>query len=99
KCSTRRGWSNLFSIIPKSRCQGSGGTHRCRYKTLGHATIGRTLCGGPTFLGFSGSQSGRWPTRSEEHTSELQSRFDIVCRLLLEKKKMEVTKSRLKEID
>src|SRR5699024_12154150 len=28
-------------------------------------------------------------TRSEEHTSELQSRFDLVCRLLLEKKKKE----------
>src|SRR5206468_12221289 len=27
--------------------------------------------------------------RSEEHTSELQSRSDLVCRLLLEKKKME----------
>src|SRR6266704_4723215 len=27
------------------------------------------------------------PDRSEEHTSELQSRFDLVCRLLLEKKK------------
>src|SRR5699024_12083447 len=27
--------------------------------------------------------------RSEEHTSELQSRFDIVCRLLLEKKKQQ----------
>src|SRR5699024_12197987 len=26
-------------------------------------------------------------TRSEEHTSELQSRFDLVCRLLHEKKK------------
>src|SRR5207249_8776406 len=26
------------------------------------------------------------PQRSEEHTSELQSRFDLVCRLLLEKK-------------
>src|SRR6266704_2014524 len=26
------------------------------------------------------------PPRSEEHTSELQSRFDLVCRLLLEKK-------------
>src|SRR5699024_4813500 len=26
------------------------------------------------------------PHRSEEHTSELQSRFDLVCRLLLEKK-------------
>src|SRR5215469_17362916 len=27
------------------------------------------------------------PARSEEHTSELQSRRDLVCRLLLEKKK------------
>src|SRR5699024_12868465 len=27
-------------------------------------------------------------SRSEEHTSELQSRFDLVCRLLLEKKKI-----------
>src|SRR5207249_9197855 len=30
-------------------------------------------------------------TRSEEHTSELQSRFDLVCRLLLEKKKKKNT--------
>src|SRR5712664_388411 len=30
---------------------------------------------------------GRRASRSEEHTSELQSRSDIVCRLLLEKKK------------
>src|SRR5207249_6768104 len=29
---------------------------------------------------------GRKDSRSEEHTSELQSRFDLVCRLLLEKK-------------
>src|SRR5206468_11799344 len=29
----------------------------------------------------------RDPPRSEEHTSELQSRSDLVCRLLLEKKK------------
>src|SRR5207249_10141047 len=29
--------------------------------------------------------------RSEEHTSELQSRFDLVCRLLLEKKKTMIT--------
>src|SRR5438874_5630135 len=28
-----------------------------------------------------------WTMRSEEHTSELQSRRDLVCRLLLEKKK------------
>src|SRR5699024_12090176 len=31
--------------------------------------------------------------RSEEHTSELQSRFDLVCRLLLEKKKLEEKKN------
>src|SRR5699024_12432605 len=30
-------------------------------------------------------------TRSEEHTSELQSRFDLVCRLLLETKKTLIT--------
>src|SRR5438874_3021935 len=30
---------------------------------------------------------GALGTRSEEHTSELQSRRDLVCRLLLEKKK------------
>src|SRR5207247_10770735 len=29
-------------------------------------------------------------TRSEEHTSELQSRVDLVCRLLLEKKKKKI---------
>src|SRR5207249_9084912 len=31
--------------------------------------------------------ASRPDVRSEEHTSELQSRFDLVCRLLLEKKK------------
>src|SRR5207249_10239686 len=34
---------------------------------------------------FSPERSEKVP-RSEEHTSELQSRFDLVCRLLLEKK-------------
>src|SRR5690606_41672358 len=32
--------------------------------------------------------------RSEEHTSELQSRENLVCRLLLEKKKMTTTNNR-----
>src|SRR6266550_9229362 len=35
------------------------------------------------------TSSPRW--RSEEHTSELQSRLHLVCRLLLEKKKNDVT--------
>src|SRR5699024_9865981 len=38
---------------------------------------------GLLLLDFFNDQIGR----SEEHTSELQSRFDLVCRLLLEKKK------------
>src|SRR2546422_4982386 len=33
-------------------------------------------------------RTGADTTRSEEHTSELQSRLHLVCRLLLEKKKM-----------
>src|SRR3712207_6886905 len=32
------------------------------------------------------AQLGKWQPRSEEHTSELQSRQYLVCRLLLEKK-------------
>src|SRR6266704_3961281 len=38
----------------------------------------------PTVLAAIDSLEQQW--RSEEHTSELQSRFDLVCRLLLEKK-------------
>src|SRR5438105_12322372 len=36
-------------------------------------------------------------TRSEEHTSELQSRVDLVCRLLLEKKKKKKTINNLNQ--
>src|SRR5689334_23726050 len=39
---------------------------------------------------FAWKTSAR-PTRSEEHTSELQSQFHLVCRLLLEKKKNNTT--------
>src|SRR3989449_8567930 len=37
---------------------------------------------------------GRAAPRSEEHTSELQSRLHLVCRLLLEKKKKESVQTR-----
>src|SRR2546422_1741055 len=37
------------------------------------------------------------PFRSEEHTSELQSRLHLVCRLLLEKKKKQKKQTRLNE--
>src|SRR5207249_12033893 len=38
-------------------------------------------------LPFAHPDGAHLQVRSEEHTSELQSRFDLVCRLLLEKKK------------
>src|SRR5690606_41128301 len=41
------------------------------------------------------AQPGRREERSEEHTSELQSREDLVCRLLLEKKKEKRQRTRL----
>src|SRR5206468_13116481 len=49
----------------------------------------RSSATGSAVLAFRGSSFGvsSQPLRSEEHTSELQSRSDLVCRLLLEKKK------------
>src|SRR5438874_10747948 len=55
------------------------------YTTLFRSPIGKLD------IGFAPSRrsTGKWNLRqrSEEHTSELQSRRDLVCRLLLEKKK------------
>src|SRR5437867_5904870 len=48
--------------------------------SIGHGVpeIGRAMAGQSSQIAFA---------RSEEHTSELQSPYDLVCRLLLEKKK------------
>src|SRR5699024_10668142 len=60
------------------------------------ASFGLAACGDEDAGGDSGNSEGEGSSdgekvtlhvRSEEHTSELQSRFDHVCRLLLEKKK------------
>src|SRR2546422_7103677 len=46
----------------------------------------------PSFIGFHVRQrSAERESRSEEHTSELQSRLHLVCRLLLEKKNIKNT--------
>src|SRR2546421_717203 len=59
-----------------------------------YTTLFRSLCEGPTHVADDGphvqaalERDGDVAKRSEEHTSELQSRSDLVCRLLLEKKK------------
>src|SRR5438067_1813111 len=56
---------------------------------LGMALLAPALAQAPADLTNSKIEFAYFPPkRSEEHTSELQSRFDLVCRLLLEKKKM-----------
>src|SRR5207249_8646662 len=66
-----------------------------RLERLGLTMYGQMTAGSWIYIGSQGIVQGTFETfaaagrkhfRSEEHTSELQSRFDLVCRLLLEKK-------------
>src|SRR5690625_6760618 len=50
---------------------------------------------GEIILDVSGEEKSKLTVRSEEHTSELQSRGQLVCRLLLEKKKIIIIQARL----
>src|SRR5205809_5974489 len=50
---------------------------------------GLTSAAGGAPCGACASATIDSPARSEEHTSELQSRLHLVCRLLLEKKKFD----------
>src|SRR6266480_6424683 len=52
------------------------------------ATASPVAAGAPS---PAGSASGSPAVRSEEHTSELQSHVNLVCRLLLEKKKIQTS--------
>src|SRR3712207_8387857 len=75
----RRG---LHAADPADHHRGAGGgAHR------GPGEAVRVIEGGPKGVVLSGVAKwyGRVPARSEEHTSELQSRQYLVCRLLLEK--------------
>src|SRR2546428_14176001 len=65
--------STLFPYTTLFRSQWAGGS-------APQFTVTGALSGGETVKGVA-------LARSEEHTSELQSRSDLVCRLLLEKKK------------
>src|SRR2546428_2225529 len=79
----------------------SAPTPSSRYTArLGRGLLGLNLAGvirsGTTWSGLSWHHAwtAGWASRfsrSEEHTSELQSRSDLVCRLLLEKKKKNTT--------
>src|SRR2546430_10951920 len=58
------------------------------YTTLfrSHAAISLTLASESRRRAFASANALRRDSRSEEHTSELQSQSNLVCRLLLEKK-------------
>src|SRR2546430_7445120 len=58
-----------------------------------YSTEARLRCTGCT-SGFQGISNFNQPERSEEHTSELQSQSNLVCRLLLEKKNKNHSHSR-----
>src|SRR5438094_7339401 len=66
------------------------------YTTLFRSWVGANahVLGGPVRASAIGPRTnarGELSSRSEEHTSELQSPYDLVCRLLLEKKKKKMT--------
>src|SRR2546430_8233810 len=50
-----------------------------------------TVAGVSVHIGSQITDIGSFHARSEEHTSELQSQSNLVCRLLLEKKKKELS--------
>src|SRR5699024_11388214 len=93
RCLRLGGARNLLaslSVCPRGQARAvegawAGSTPSVRCTNLGVDSVYNLLTGGAScWLSWCRS---RVVIRSEEHTSELQSRFDIVCRLLLVKKK------------
>src|SRR5438034_8693869 len=76
---------SLHDALPISRAAAPC-SQRTSSGDLSRCSTCRTL---PVFQSHATTSSPTWKTgkRSEEHTSELQSHSDLVCRLLLEKKK------------
>src|SRR5256885_5483246 len=74
---------SLHDALPISAFSTCPSVTRCTSRT------GPTPCAGRWPRRCARGSSWWWPpvTRSEEHTSELQSPCNLVCRLLLEKKK------------
>src|SRR5687768_18216876 len=76
-----------YTTLFRSVCRSHRGGSRKRQRGPGASVRRRSRVASGT------SKSSATATyRSEEHTSELQSRLHLVCRLLLEKKKKQVNK-------
>src|SRR5260370_22975126 len=92
-CQSNEGGSFSRSALVK-RNQGKASAQRCWTKTLSQSSKrcpAATMVATSSGFGFGGSRDmtsvKAIVSRSEEHTSELQSHLNLVCRLLLEKKK------------
>src|SRR3712207_8337657 len=82
--------STLFPYTTLFRSCIFDGTHDQVLLCVGHAPapfIAATCCRRSSTSWVSRTRASATVARSEEHTSELQSRQYLVCRLLLEKKK------------
>src|SRR5256885_14398000 len=78
---------SLHDALPISATPNAAGsaTPKPRFDTITAGPVGGTCSPPETRTRTAAANSGR--NRSEEHTSELQSPCNLVCRLLLEKKK------------
>src|SRR2546426_1536126 len=83
--------STLFPYTTLFRSRGDGGMRPVR-SLVGRRRPTRERRGHPAPRARTAASSGC--VRSEEHTSELQSPCNLVCRLLLEKKKIQVISDR-----
>src|SRR5256885_12265878 len=63
---------------------------RAKVPHIRHVRLPRPSPNHPSATGGDSAITWFFPSRSEEHTSELQSPCNLVCRLLLEKKKHSV---------
>src|SRR3712207_8331942 len=79
--------STLFPYTTLFRSVGSIGAPPSRGTATAFTEKSRCWRSSSIVAPWSGETSHTHPRRSEEHTSELQSRQYLVCRLLLEKKK------------
>src|SRR2546430_4973804 len=78
-----------YTTLFRSRARGRAAErHQVPRREGGPGTRGSERCQGAVERGRrQGKGAERQAQRSEEHTSELQSQSNLVCRLLLEKKK------------
>src|SRR5690606_2319783 len=81
----KRGRDILGGLVPFDSVWRLGANEATEMTTTGPIRFGGERLQAGTYSLFAIPRAESW-TRSEEHTSELQSRENLVCRLLLEKK-------------